>query len=214
MKLKSILLWSMILSILSFFILQTNACRYKKDPIHLAAEQGEIAEVERLIALDPKNLEAKDPTNATPLVSASRHGEIEAVRVLLDHGANVEGDMKYQFPLSSAARGDSDDIVDLLLERGANINASTKNDGYTALMCAAENLRVATVAHLLKAGADVHIRSKISKETVLDQAKKPLRYLKADWPESKQQQQDIIKLLEDHIQKQQTNNGPQSEQTS
>lgn len=60
-------------------------------PIHRAAESGDSAEVERLLAQGVDVNERIEPQggNMTPLMLAALHGRTETVKVLLAHGADV-----------------------------------------------------------------------------------------------------------------------------
>ena len=58
--------------------------------IHLAAERGELAEVQRLITEDPALLELRGYYKDTPLLRAARHGHPERMKWLLDQGADRE----------------------------------------------------------------------------------------------------------------------------
>lgn len=88
----------------------------------------------------------------TPLVAASKYGHIDAVRLLLEHNATVDGDTLY-YNVSL----DHIDIVSLMLDYGVDANMKT-TDGYTTLYAAAcDNIDM--VRLLIKHGADVHAAS-------------------------------------------------------
>ncbi|BCS29522.1 uncharacterized protein APUU_71092S [Aspergillus puulaauensis] len=80
----------------------------------------------------------------TPLAYASSFGYLDIVRMLLSHGANVNG-MRYRAylpdrdapasPLSCAVKGGWTDIVTLLLERGANISFAMANARDNKILC-------------------------------------------------------------------------------
>ena len=84
--------------------------------------------------------EKKDPEGKTPLISAALYGDIDAVRRLLDQGANIQArDGFGRTPLIAATatwNGPMEcsvEIVLLLLDRGSDVNAQNKK-GRTALM--------------------------------------------------------------------------------
>jgi hypothetical protein len=55
-----------------------------------AAHDGDLAEVERLVGLDPGLLDARYYDQGwTPLMFASREGHVGVARWLLDHGAAI-----------------------------------------------------------------------------------------------------------------------------
>jgi ankyrin repeat protein len=88
-------------------------------------------------------------------------GDTKAIRLMLDHGADVNAaDPTGRTPLMYAAVSDllPVDSVKLLLERGADVNAIDRHkrsgdSGYTALDIAKENGNTPIVELLLKAGA-------------------------------------------------------------
>lgn len=91
-----------------------------------------------------------------PLYCASRWGWTDVVKVLLDHGADVNlvgGPIGTA--LQAAALGGRLEIVQLLLRNGARINHAVGSHG-TALSAAASNGQDDAVRHLLDAGADIN----------------------------------------------------------
>lgn len=92
-----------------------------------------------------------------PLYCASRWGWTDVVKVLLDHGADVNlvgGPIGTA--LQAAALGGRLEIVQLLLRHGARIDCAVGSHG-TALSAAASNGQDDVVRVLLGAGADVNI---------------------------------------------------------
>lgn len=94
-------------------------------------------------------IEKKDPEGKTPLIRAALYGDVDAVRILLEQGANVKArDNFLRTPLIAATAtwngpmNCSVDIVRLLLAHGADINAQNKK-GRTALMEALEKWQFA-----------------------------------------------------------------------
>lgn len=91
-----------------------------------------------------------------PLYCASRWGCTDFVKVLLDHGADVNlmgGPIGTA--LQATALGGRLEIVQLLLKHGAQINHAVGSHG-TALSAAASNGQDDVVRHLLAARADVN----------------------------------------------------------
>lgn len=63
----------------------------------------------------------------TPLHVASRNGEMEMVRTLLDRDADIEArDFLDRTPIHLAAMWDRQDIVRLLARRGADVNSKDR----------------------------------------------------------------------------------------
>lgn len=81
--------------------------------------------------------------------------------IFLEHGANVNGDVdvvKKDSPLIAAASLHADKVGLLYIEKGADINYQGLHGG-TALHWAAWTGRDVLVDRLIKAGADIHLRS-------------------------------------------------------
>lgn len=116
--------------------------------------------------VDTGRIEARSEEykNDTPLMHAARCGHGEAVKLLLDLGANAEARSKEkETPLLIATRHylfrKNMDVISHLIEKGAQVNAKDE-DGSTALMDAAiiGDMELAKV--LLNAGADPKIKNK------------------------------------------------------
>ena len=146
-----------------------------------AVYQGDRARVDALLAADPeldvfeaaavgrterlRELLDEDPSLANawaedgfqPLGLASFFGHLEAARLLVEHGAEVNSasrnEMKVMPLHSAAATGDAEmryELAKLMLENGADANAR-QQDEYTPLMAADqhgdERLRALLVEH-------------------------------------------------------------------
>src|SRR5581483_1753076 len=95
--------------------------RYGVTPIYLAALNGKLLDA----GVDPNSANAG---GETALMTAARVGKIDAVKLLLDRGANVNARdaVHEQTALMWAVLENHADVVELLLARGADINAHTK----------------------------------------------------------------------------------------
>jgi uncharacterized protein len=94
------------------------------------------------------------------LTMASRHASEDAVRLVLDAGANVDAPSNDGTALMLATERRKWDVVELLLAKGADPNkARDAYTGKTALMAAA-GLHAGIVQALLSAGANVNARGK------------------------------------------------------
>jgi len=93
-----------------------------ESPIHEAACRGDVAKIRQL--LEDDSLLVNSPAGSrgtTPLHSAIKGGQLEAAKVLLDHGADIEADVFSEGrPLQLAVEMRDRAMVRLLLERGAN----------------------------------------------------------------------------------------------
>jgi ankyrin repeat protein len=78
----------------------------------------------------------------TPLIFASREGDIESARALLDAGANVNQASEYGWtPLLTAVNNRNYQLAKLLIERGADVNLANKG-GWTPLYLATDNRNI------------------------------------------------------------------------
>lgn len=85
------------------------------------------------------NRAARNEMQVHPLHAAVAGRSIDAVKVLLAHGADVNARQQVGYtPLMSAAAAGRDDITDLLLARGAD-PSQTSDDGKTAAVIASEH---------------------------------------------------------------------------
>lgn len=114
--------------------------------LHIAAEVGDVAILEYLLKVVGMDIEGGNSRAETPLFVAAAAGNTEAVRFLLERGANV-GAQTTQFsghpchgmmrstealtPLHAAVLRCHVDIVRLLLEYGAEVDAMDSRGGYT-----------------------------------------------------------------------------------
>ncbi len=132
---------------------------YGVTPFALAARQGHADLLRRLlgIGVDPDDPRHAVNAGETPLLAAARSGQVEAVDVLLDAGANVDAQETWngQSALMWAAAEGHAAVVARLIERGADINVRS-NSGASALLFAARKGDMAAVETLLAAGAEVN----------------------------------------------------------
>lgn len=97
----------------------------------------------------------------TALVYAVNSNKPEAVKLLLDHGANPDIKNKSgSYPIIEASYGGYTKIVDFLIKHKANINIRKLDEsGITALMFACIQGNKDIVQKLIDAGADPNIKS-------------------------------------------------------
>lgn len=123
------------------------------------ARSGDAARLKGLFerGFDAPNI--RDGKGNSLLMLASYNGQLDATRVLLEHGGDPQlaNDMG-QIPLAGAAfKGDAA-IARLLIEHGAEVNARMP-DGKTALMFAAMFNRLEIIDLLVEKGADVSLQA-------------------------------------------------------
>ena len=120
---------------------------------------------ERKTALDSKTKDGDE--NTTPLIIASRNGNLDSVKILLSFKADVEerGTVKVNTdeavegcsPLWAAAATGHLDVVKLLIDHNADVNGRNATNS-TPLRAAAYDGRLDIVSCLAKNGADVNAR--------------------------------------------------------
>jgi uncharacterized protein len=126
-----------------------------------AAVLGRTVRLRGIIEDDRSQLRAVAPDGFFPLGLAAYFRQQEAVRLLLDMGADVHqtaSNPTKVTALHAAVAGDHPEIVRWLLEAGADVNARQQID-YTPLMGAAANARMEIFELLLAHGADPSMKT-------------------------------------------------------
>jgi len=139
--------------------------------IFAAAIQGDTAQIENLLSDNRSLMTVLSSDGWTPLHLAAFFGKLDAARLLLNKGAEVNArstNAMENMPLHAAAAGRHADLVQLLIDHGASANAR-QHGGWTPLHAAAQtgDLEIARV--LIAAGADVQSRAD-NNQTALDLA--------------------------------------------
>ena len=116
--------------IISFLLLGASAFA-QEDAIHKAAYHGELQKVRDLLQKGA-NPDARDSFGGTALHAAMFQKNMEVVKVLLEHGCdlNAQGTGNGYTPLHDAVWADNGEAVNLLLDKGAKTNLKGK-DGLT-----------------------------------------------------------------------------------
>jgi len=102
-------------------------------PLYLASLGGNAPMIEKLLKAGA-NPNDSGPQGETPLMLASRNGSLNAMRVLLDHHADVKAKDKLRgtTPLMWAAEQGHPDAIRLLIEHGAEVSAVSLPDARNA----------------------------------------------------------------------------------
>jgi ankyrin repeat protein len=124
-----------------------------------AAGQGNVGRLAELA--DKVNVDARlSEDGETALHRAASRGHLQAVALLLDHGAKVDAvDGEGVTPLVLASYRGQTEVVKLLLERGAAVNAREKRNGLSSLSHAVGRGDKELVRVLLAHGADPLLKS-------------------------------------------------------
>ena len=148
--------------------------------IYLAAVFGDAESVRAALQRDRSQANHTDTQWWRPITAAARRGDLEMVKLLLDHGADPnlpEDGAPVGVALWTAVYLDQPEMVKLLLEHGANPNTSPESSG-SAVMHARRNPEV--LALLLQYGAKEESRpfeeiDRLIEERRLEDLEKRLR---------------------------------------
>ena len=155
------------------------ATDYGVTALSLACTNRNTAMVDRLLKAKA-NPNIARTTGETPLMTCARTGDVEAVKMLLVHGASVNAKVteRGQSALMWAAAEKHPDVVQVLVDHGADVHARSRviplytpthpitysmnvyfpktKGGFTPLMFAAQSGDVDSARILLAAGANVN----------------------------------------------------------
>ena len=124
-----------------------------------AASLGRTEELQPLLARGANIEERGGMTQSSPLHAAARMGCSEAVKLLLDHGADVSScDLTGRTPLQETAASGHVKVALLLLQNGAAVSAQSLHEGATAMHFAARygdwSANLSVLRLLISKGAD------------------------------------------------------------
>ena len=130
-----------------------DALDFHRTPLFAAATQGNVEAVKLLLASGASTELHNGLYYDNALCCAARAGKLDTVRVLIQHGAdvNTRGDEGVS-ALRSAVHGGYTDIAEYLLHRGACVELEICRHG-KPLSCAVSNGNLALVRALLQHGA-------------------------------------------------------------
>jgi hypothetical protein len=133
-----------------------------------AATEGDGAAVARLLAAGADlnasvaaRTAAGEVVQTTVVCEAAAHGRLEAVRLLLDGGADLSvAGSDGRTPLMQAAFNGHLEVLRLLLRRGAAVDAVNLGSSRTALHSACRHNQVECAEALARAGCDVGVKGR------------------------------------------------------
>ena len=137
--------------------------RFGYTALHFAAFSSDNSgEILRCLIENGADVNGVNKVKHTPLMKAAKRGHINALTLLIKHGADVDlQDSDGYKALHLAVYGSdiSSEILSCLIGIGADVNARA-NNGVTPLMIAAEKGHINAVTSLVKCGANVHLQDK------------------------------------------------------
>jgi ankyrin repeat protein len=156
-------------------------------PLNLAAKSG-ISEAVTMLIKKGADVNAQSRYGYKALSLACAYGNIETVKILLDHGAspfgnypiyNEKGDIVEErrvcFGILSASRKGTPELIQLLVDYGADIQENDLN-GETLLHKASESGNHKLIDYLISSGLDVNQHTGLINENTRSQGDFPLHY--------------------------------------
>jgi ankyrin repeat protein len=137
--------------------------------IYDACRKGNVELIKQLSKVNPDTINTPNKSGYTPLLIAGYRNQLDAVKVLLDLGANVNAVSEDGTVLTAACYKSNTALVKILLEQHADVNVKN-NAGTTPLMFAimAENEEI--VKLLMENKADTQTMDN-SRKSAVDFAK-------------------------------------------
>ena len=157
--------------------------RVRYDAIFLAATRGNVSQLQALLNNGAYiDFMTDRVARDSPLIKASVRGKLDAVKVLVEHKAEIDrSDTFRHTALHLAGNKGHADIAAFLLDSGAEINKRNRK-GETALLAAVDHNQPSCVKLLLERKADTTITSRgqsaldIAKEEKFDEIASILQF--------------------------------------
>ena len=152
-----------------------NGCSFPQDPskrpdtLFKAAEKGNIVVLEKLLKLGSEINQTLQPKNKlTPLIVAAQHSQLEACKVLLSRGANLNFNRGNTALHEAVKKGDIEMILSFLSREDVDAN-QFDHYGRTPIGLAADRGTIEVMKILLKSGkVDVNKMMKSTYRSILN----------------------------------------------
>lgn len=136
---------------------------YIGQPLHSAVVRGDLAAVRRWATTSRINSPLWHPlpdrrVGYTPLMLAASVGDVAVAKELIDHGADVNSDLRSMTVLMVAASAGEVDTMTVLIGHGADVNA-TSGANETTLHYAARGRHAGAIRLLIEHGFDRSLMS-------------------------------------------------------
>lgn len=135
---------------------------YSRNLLHVASYGGQVAIIDEMIK-QGLDVNSKDGNGDTPLILAAAYGRKNAVKYLLQRGADPS--IKGCYGRTALHAGNDVAIIEILLSSGVHIDTKDA-DGNTPLIMAAASANVDAVNYLLTKGADQDVKGRLGRNTL------------------------------------------------
>ena len=130
--------------------------------IYESCRKGNIDQIQKLYAMNMDTINKPNKNGYTPLIIAGYRNQLEAVKILLSLGANVNASSEDGTVLTAACYKSNIDLVKILLANKADVNVKN-NAGTTPLMFAIMAENEGLVKLLIEHGADINAKDNSNK---------------------------------------------------
>ncbi len=134
---------------------------FANEPLLLIATTNGHSNIVQLLIDYAADVTIKGNYDQTALHHASKNGNVQIAKILLDNGANshINGRDRYGMtPLHHASINGCTSIIEMLLVQGANIHIATDTEHKNSLHYASKNDHYEAVTLLLQNGANIDAR--------------------------------------------------------
>lgn len=128
----------------------------RREDLLSASKNGDYERVEYLLKKKKIDVNVSNSDYETPLHLACQNNHFEIVKLLIDHGANLEAcrDFSDHTPFHYACENGHENIIKLLVENGVNIHARVSAGNSTALYILAQNNESYLLRYLMYQGLE------------------------------------------------------------